>query len=268
MIYFLTLNWNGKDKMNRLVSSIKPAIDGLDYKWIVRDNGSNDLTDNLIQDWSKKTNMLFYKNGHNRDSFATGVNWCFNVAHPTDEDYIFLLNNDIEFIDTKSINKMISIADSDQNVGIVGARLLYNGTNNLQHAGVIFGERYGLMPYHYRHKEVSDANAERNREFQAVTAAFMLVRAAVWMEVGGFDQGYSWSFEDVDFCLKVRAAGKKVVYCGGTKIYHEESASLKKNPVNKMFMKSNVNHFRSKWSDKYDIDHNKYLTNPNYMIYA
>jgi GT2 family glycosyltransferase len=87
---------------------------------------------------------------------------------------------------------MIDCLNTKQ-TGIVGARLLYPNST-LQHAGVIFGPKYGNLPYHYRHKEVSDANAERNREFQAVTAAFMLVRAAVWMEVGGFDQGYSWCY--------------------------------------------------------------------------
>ncbi len=150
---------------------------------------------------------------------------------------------------------------NDPEVGIVGARLLYKGTDRLQHAGVIFGPRYGNMPYHFRHGEKSDRYAQRNKKFQAVTAACCLVRGATLSDVGGLDENFSWAFEDIDFCLRAGEAGWKIVYCGQTDISHEESASLKKNPVNKLFLSRNVALFKSKWGGKYDLDHEKYLKN-------
>ena len=57
----------------------------------------------------------------------------------------------------------------------------------------------------------------------------------------------------------------KIVYCGNTVILHEESASLKKNPVQKLFMHNNVTHFKKKWWDgqnpRYKLDHQAYISN-------
>jgi len=59
-------------------------------------------------------------------------------------------------------------------VGVVGARLLYSNSDRLQHAGTIFGPRYGNMPYHFRHKEKSDKNAEINKEL-------ILISLEIWI---------------------------------------------------------------------------------------
>jgi len=145
----------------------------------------------------------------------------------------------------------------------VGARLLYSGTDKLQHAGVIFGPRYGKMPYHFRRGEKSDSNAKKNRYFQAVTAAVCLINPVSFRRVGGMDCNLRWAFEDVDLNLKI-GQQEKIAYCGETKIYHEESASLAKNPVNKLFLNHNVTYFKNKWFGKYDLDHEKYLADPKY----
>ena len=69
------------------------------------------------------------------------MNYLFNIASPADNDTIMLLNNDVIFNDTTSINSMLNIMHKDPSVGVVGARLLYTGTNKLQHAGVVFDKR-------------------------------------------------------------------------------------------------------------------------------
>ncbi len=269
MIKIFTLNWNGKDKINKLLPGLKKNLDnvGFPYVWYVRDNGSKDLNPTDVEEWKNQINLEWYDVGHNRASFAEGMNFLADKADIQDDNIIMLLNNDIEFGDDVSLQKMFNIL-KDSNVGIVGARLLYSGTDILAHSGTIFSKKYNYMPYHYRHKEKSDVNTEKNREFQAVTAACLLTSGSIWKEVGGLDTKFVWAFEDVDFNLKVKQLGKKVVYCGKTKIYHEESATLKKNPMNQMFMQQNVRNFKEKWSGKYDIDHDKYLKDPNYMLYG
>lgn len=273
MIYTLTLNWNGLDKLKRLAPSFEQAAKHLnqDVIWHIRDNGSSDGSVEWLQSICGPSphlenldilnaKVLFVD--HNRDNFAQGVNSLIDLAAPTDEDFVLLLNNDVEFLDERSIVKMMNLM-KDPKVGVVGARLLYNGTNKLQHAGVIFGERYGKMPYHYRHKEQSDSAAESNRRFQAVTAACCLIRGSALQRM---DEKFSWAFEDIDLCLRIGKQGWKVVYCGETNIFHEESASLKKNPVNKLFLSRNVSYFKKKWFGKYDLDHEKYLKNPNFNL--
>ena len=153
-----------------------------------------------------------------------------------------------------------------EHIGIVGAKLLYKGTNKLQHAGVIFGPRYGNMPYHFRHREESSLESNKNRFFQAVTAACCMVSLEVFAEIGDMDEKFSWAFDDIDYCLRAGQKGHMIAYCGETNIFHEESATLKKNPVNKLFLSKNVKHFKEKWFGKYELDHEKYLSNLKYNL--
>jgi O-antigen biosynthesis protein len=265
-ISVLTLTWNGIDNLIKVADSLVQIAHNFngDLHWYIRDNGSKDGTvDRISEMGDGGTFITTYDIGHNRDSFAKCVNFLFKEANPQDDDLILLLNNDIIFNDTESLNNMVKLMTSD--VGVVGARLLYPGGQVLQHAGVIFGPRYGNMPYHYRHKESNDKYSERNRYFQAVTAACCLVRAGDFKAIGGMDEGFRWSFEDIDMCLSIgHKLGKKIVYCGKTDITHIESATLVKNPVNKMFMGRNVQLFKSKWVGKYQIDHDWYLKDPHY----
>ncbi len=266
MIHILTLSWNGLNKLESLKPGLYRNLDstGLDYKWLIRDNGSTDKTVETVQDWA---DVQLLAVNHNRDNFAQGMNSLADLAKSSglnvNEDLILLLNNDVEFADDVSLSKMVKLMNKT-GAGVVGCRLLFNDSNKLQHAGTIFGDRYNRLPFHYRHHETSDTAAEKNRYFQAVTAAVSLVRASDFFEVGGFHLGFHWAFDDVDLNLRIGGLGRKIVYCGETKIYHEESGSLKKNNLNKLFMNHNVQLFKSKWLGKYEIDHDRYLKDPAY----
>jgi GT2 family glycosyltransferase len=284
-MYILTLNWNGEDKLKELAPSLEAAVkqvqdaefysQELEEKfkirchWLVKDNGSKDgSVEHLKNNYGGSLHV--YEVGHNRDTFAQGVNFLWDKSLELDNsehgEPILLLNNDIVIKDPKSLVKMLRLMYSSSDNFAVGARLLFKNTNKLQHAGVIFSERYNMLPYHFRPGEVSDANAKKNRYFQAVTAACCLVRSDWFSQMGLMDEGFRWAFDDIDMCLSLCKMGGKIAYCGETEIYHEESASLKKNPVKKMFMNQNVAYFRKKWSGKYEIDHQKYLNDPNYMV--
>jgi GT2 family glycosyltransferase len=270
MLHILTLSFNGLDKLTKLKNSLLPALNG-DYTWLIRDNGSTDNTVATVAEWENNIKVIAYP--HNRDNFSAGMNYLFNLASPADNDLVMLLNNDILINDTTSIANMISIINKDINVGAVGCRLLYTGTNKLQHAGVVFDNTY-KTPMHFRAGQVSDEQAEKNREFQAVTGAVMITRGEYYRKANptGMDQQYRWAFDDVDLCLSIKYnLGKKIIYCGQTNISHEESATLKKNPVNKMFLSHNLQHFFTKWklpTMRYTIDRDIYTKDPNYNIYT
>lgn len=283
-IHVLTLTWNGLDKLKRLKDGlIKNLVAiGQSARWYIRSNGCTDGTKEWLESWSDPwLEMKPFFVDHNRDNFSKGVNslaelakndWMPNVksrsaglTRASFPHYFLLLNNDIVFDDDVSLSKMFKLINSDINIQMVGAKLLYNDTNKLQHAGVIFGPRYGNMPYHYRHGEISDKDACKNRYFQAVTAACCLLNAQEFFNVDRLDQNMNWAFEDVDLSLKFGQTWK-IAYCGETNIFHEESATLKKNPVNKLFLQQNVKYFKDKWFGRYELDHDKYLNDKNYNI--
>lgn len=273
MLHILTLTWNAADKLSKLRNSLTPSLAGIDYLWHIKDNASKDDTVAQASTWGDKVKVYPYKD--NGQNFAAGCNYLFNAAQPKDDDLVMLLNNDVIFNDTHSIHNMIDLINKDPEIGAVGARLLYTNTDQLQHAGVVFDNRYKL-PTHFRAKAKTDDNATKNREFQVVTGAVLLTKASIFKNVWsknasglvGMDENYHWAFDDVDFCLTIKyGMKKKIVYCGNTNIFHEESASLKKNPANKLFLSHNINYLRNKWSHRYVIDKDIYLQNPKHNLY-
>jgi len=269
MLYIMTLTWNNCGRLTRLKESMIPALEGIDYTWVIKDNASIDNTYEVASTWGNKVKVIKYKD--NLQNFSQGMNHIFNFISPQDNDTILLLNNDITFGDTKSLKKMLSFLKDD--VGAVGAKLLYTNSNKIQHAGVIF-PHHGL-PLNYRRGDLDDSNASKNRYFQVVTGAITAMKASTYKNIcttnksgiGGLCENLIWCFDDVDACLAItNNMKKKVVYCGETLIYHDESASLKENPVNKLFMDYNVKYFLNKWKGRYLNDLEKYASNPKFNL--
>lgn len=274
MLHIFTLTWNGETKLAKLKESLIPALDGIEFTWWIKDNASKDNTLNMCADWNQNNIKVFpYKN--NNQNFSEGVNYLYNEANPADDDLVLLLNNDVIIKDKKSLKNMINIINDDEDVGVVGARLLFTDTDKLQHAGVVFCQQFNA-PMHFRLNEKTDGNAEKNREFQVVTGAVLLTKAKYFKQVctdnksgiNGMDENFRWAFDDVDLCLAIKhKLDKRIVYCGKTEIFHEESASLKKNPVNKLFMTHNLERLRRKWNYVAILDKPGYEKDPKYKLY-
>ena len=257
-----TLTWNGLDHLTKLKQSLLPALDKVrDWSWWIKSNGCTDGTIEEVSTWGDKVNLIAYKD--NLQNFSQGCNYLFNAASPKDNDLVLLLNNDIVFQDISSLTNMIAMLKDD--IGVVGTKLLYPDQKRIQHAGVVFTPKYGL-PINYRSGELPDDKASKNREFQAITGAVALMKAETYRNIytnkdgsKGLDTEYIWSFEDVDMCLaSCLNMKKKVIYCGETDITHEESASLKKNAMNKLFLNKNAHYFLDKWKGRYKIDIDNY----------
>jgi GT2 family glycosyltransferase len=137
-------------------------------------------------------------------------------------EYVVLLNNDT--LPTPGwLEKLLECAKNEPNAGVIGSKLLFPD-GRLQHIGVAFDEFRN--PRHiYRGLTAGIAPAQRNREYQAVTGACMLVPRNIYSNVGGMDERYMNSCEDVDFCMKVRQAGYRVLFCADSVVYHFESLS-------------------------------------------
>jgi GT2 family glycosyltransferase len=140
--------------------------------------------------------------------------------------YLLFLNNDTEVITPDWLGAMVEHAQRP-GTGAVGAKLLYDD-GSVQHAGVVIGLG-GVAGHSHKHYE-GDApgyfyTLQTVNNYSAVTAACMMVRRAVFDEVGGFDEQLAIAFNDVDFCLRVRAAGYYNVYLPHVELYHHESKS-------------------------------------------
>ncbi len=140
--------------------------------------------------------------------------------------FLLMLNNDIEVIRGDWLTQMVAEA-SQPGVGACGA-MLYYPDDTIQHAGIITGLGGYAGHSHKYHKRGGSGYMFRLatvQDFSAVTAACLLVRTAVFDAVGGMDEAFTVAFNDVDFCLRVRDAGWRIVWTPYAELYHHESKS-------------------------------------------
>lgn len=149
------------------------------------------------------------------------------AVHEARGELIALVNNDIEVIEPGWLGEMVALA-LRPSVGAVGAKLLYPD-GRVQHAGVLVGFRGVAGHLHWgleRDAPGYFGRAVLTQNLSAVTAACLVVRKAVYEEVGGLDEvNLTVAFNDVDFCLRVRDAGYRNIWTPWALLYHHESAS-------------------------------------------
>jgi len=140
---------------------------------------------------------------------------------------VVLLNDDVEPIDADWLSAMLEYALQER-IGAVGAKLFYPD-GRLQHVGVatgVCGVAAHLLHQHSGGSLACDGIAASVRNCAAVTGACLMTRRAVYDEVGGFDERLATDFNDVDFCLRARRAGYRIVYTPYARLYHHESATF------------------------------------------
>ena len=142
-------------------------------------------------------------------------------------ELLLLLNNDTAALHEDWLDEMVSHALRSE-VGIVGAKLLFPD-GKIQHAGVILGMR-GPAEHPFIGRAPEDrgyfGRAMLTQNLSAVTGACLLIRKDLYEAVGGLDEKkFQVSYNDVDLCLKVREAGKKIVFTPWAMLLHEGSAS-------------------------------------------
>ena len=184
-------------------------------------------------------------------------------------EFILLMNNDVNVIKSGWLEEMVSHGIQPR-VGAVGARLLYPD-NRVQQAGVILGAGvHGVAEVAHRGIAQRDPGyffrAILAQELSAVGAACMLVRREVYLEVGGFEEEHlKVAFNDIDFCLKLRTRGYRIVYAPEAELYHHEHASrgTEYTETNEQRFKREIEFMKEKWKDALLVD--RYY-NPNLSL--
>jgi glycosyltransferase involved in cell wall biosynthesis len=176
----------------------------------------------------------------------------YAVAH-TDAPVVGLINNDLEVINDDWLDEMVSHALRPE-IGCVGAKLYYPN-DRIQHAGVILGIG-GVAAHAWQsHPRGTAGQAHRallQQNMSAVTAACLVIRREVFQQVGGLDEDkLKVAFNDIDFCLKVRAAGYRNLWTPYAELYHHESASRGAEDTleKRDRFRSEVEYMTAKWGD-------------------
>lgn len=211
------------DVLATCIRSIRSHTRYENYEILIIDNGSVE----------EKTKRLFNDLASDPSIRVLRMPGPFNfsklnnaAAREATGDVLGLVNNDIEATHEDWLAEMVALAARPE-TGCVGAKLLYPD-GRLQHAGVVIGLG-GVAGHGHRFARADDPGyLGRLRSIQnvsAVTAACLVVRKQVFDEVSGLDESLTVAFNDVDFCLRVRAARYLNVWTPFAELIHHESVS-------------------------------------------
>jgi GT2 family glycosyltransferase len=199
---------------------------------------------------------------HEPFNFSRKIN--LGVLH-ADGEIVVLLNDDTAVLDPDWLEAMLVFAQ-DPPVGAVGAILRF-ADRRYQHTGVLIinGDPghpyYGFPPDFTGYRD----NLRVPANYLAVTAACLMMRRSVFMEVGGLSTSFPANYNDVDLCLKVRRAGYRVVCTPEAQLFHYESSSRGAGAV----AKDEMERLHNRWAsdlrrDPYYSPH--FLPSANFQV--
>ncbi|WP_170118369.1 glycosyltransferase family 2 protein [Phreatobacter oligotrophus] len=218
-------NFNAPKLIRQVVGGLLDKTDYPTLEISIIDNGSDnpETLDFYRELTSLHSNVSIHIKKENFN-FARAVN---RGVSNTRSDFLLLLNNDVEIIHYDWLKEMVSCFDYG-NVGAVGAKLLYP-SGNIQHAGVIVG--FGNYAGHWYLDQPGQFPGPMGRlavrqSLSAVTGACLLTKRGPWSEVGGFDeQDFKIAYNDVDYCMRLRKRGYRILWTPFATLTHHESAS-------------------------------------------
>lgn len=262
---------NGLQLLRQCIASIVERSTYAAYDIVIIDNGSDEADclrylQQVVQD-----PRISVRRDESPFNFAALNNAAIAQARG---EFVALVNNDIEVITADWLQEMVSLA-ARPGAGAVGARLWYSD-GTLQHGGVITGIGGGAGHAHkrlMRNEPGMVGRAQRLQALSAVTAACLVVRRASYLAVGGMDAAaYAVAFNDVDFCLRLRAAGLTNVWTPFAELFHHESVSRGSDhqPAKKLRFERERDALRARWgaSLEHDPAYNPNLTlnNENFAL--
>ena len=215
-----------KDKLNFLKPCMESVLasDGSDaVEIIIVDNGSVEFeTHQYLQSLSDLLNVRVL-NWNEPFNFSAINNF---AADQCQSNYLCFLNNDIEIKDPQWLRKLLAVAELDE-VGAVGCTLVYPDSS-IQHAGIALNEK--TIAQHIGVGEDSNFLAEQGITLpyavDAVTAACLIMRKALFLRMGGFNEDQlTVAFNDVDLCLRLADKGLSILCHPGVTLIHHESVS-------------------------------------------
>ena len=249
--------------LQKCLESIFAKTDYRNYEVMVLDNGSREAETLQFLERLKKRERVRVERIDGPFNYSRLNNRGVELSRGL---FVALLNNDVEVLNDGWLSELVSHALRPE-VGMVGARLWYpNGA--IQHGGVILGASgvAGHAHVGVRHEPGYFARPHLAQNLSAVTAACAVMRRNVYLQLGGFDEvNLPVTFNDIDFCLRLREAGYWIVWTPHAELVHHESASrgFDDSAREQVRFLAEVDYMKTKWRDRLTYDP---FYNPNLSL--
>ena len=213
------INERNVDLLPNLITQIYERSTYKNIDCVVVDNGTlSESQSDVLKKFGCRTTSFQEK----KPNIARKIN---QGASQSNGEYLLILNDDIEILTPDWLERMVRHFEKT-GVGIVGCRLLYpEGT--IQHAGIVYVNGH---PEHVSRRKNGDESGyfystASVRNYLAVTGACMMTPRDIFFKTGGYNENFPINYNDIEYCLKLRQIGYRVVYDGTCCLAHLESAS-------------------------------------------
>ena len=254
------------EDLKRCITSIVEKSTYDNYEIVIVEN--NSVTEEIFEYYKKleenpAIRVITYEGDFNYSKINN-----LGVSQTTG-DYVLLLNNDTQVITLDWMEELLMYAQR-KDVGAVGAKLYYED-NTIQHAGVVLGLGAHRTAGH-SHYRVSYNNLGYMgrlcyaQNVMAVTGACLMMRKSLFEQLGGLDESFAVSLNDVDLCIRAWKAGCVNVFTPFAELYHYESVSRGLDDQGEKAQRYNRESeaFRAKWKDLLEQGDPYY--NPNFSL--
>lgn len=217
LVSIIILSKDNPELIHKCLESVFTISTYPNYEVIVVDNNSSNP--DTFEEYKKYPIKVIEFNSKFNYSKANNIG--FN--HSSGE-YVILLNNDIEVL-TKDWIEQLLFYCKFPSVGAVGPLLLYPN-RTVQHAGIVLGFRGTadhVMRYYPNGADGYAGSLSCAHEVSAVTGACMMVKRSDYKNSEGLLEDYQTHYQDVDFCLRLRAQNKVNIFVPNSVLVHHES---------------------------------------------
>ena len=229
----IILNYNGRRHLEQFLPGVVQHSQG--YEVIVADNCStDDSIDYLKTNFPDLRIIRLHENG----GYSKGYN---QALKEVDAMYYVLLNSDVE-VTENWIDPVLQLMEKDEEVAAVQPKILsYSQKTHFEYAGAAGGfiDKLGY-PFCrgriFQHLEEDQGQYDDNCQIFWATGACLFVRSEIFHSTGGLDEDFFAHMEEIDLCWRINNAGKKVMYCGQSAVYHVGGGTLSKSNPRKTFL--------------------------------
>ena len=228
-VSLIILNWNGLEDTIECLESLE-KVTYPNYEVIVVDNNSEG---NDVQVLREKFGgyIQLIQNDRNYgcgEGFNTGIRYVLVNSQPK---YILIMNNDV-VVDPNFLDELVRVAESDEQIGIVGPKIYYydyKGRNDVIWSAGGKIRRWSLKIHRRIGEDDNDLpKYQIENSVDWISGAVLMLKSSLIEKVGLWNPWYFIGYEDIEYCLKARRHGFKIVYVPASRAWHKVAASLKR----------------------------------------
>jgi GT2 family glycosyltransferase len=234
-VSIVILNWNGKRFLEQFLPTLVKYTQHPEAEIVVADNGSIDDSMAFMEKVFPTIRTIRLDENY---GFSGGYN---RALEQIDSTYYLLLNSDIEVTDGW-LPPLVRAMEENDKVAACSPKILdYHRKTHFEYAGAAGGfiDKYG---YPFCRGRIFDAMEEDLGQYDDPTELFwgtgacLMVRSALWKEVGGLDEQFFAHMEEIDLCWRLKSRGHAILSVPSSTIYHVGGGTLERGNPMKTFL--------------------------------